>query len=272
MAKHLANAAEMGKYCLLCQKEFGPHLKECCTRNSLVAMEREGFLKKRIRYFSLDGQELDEDGLSGIREIAAATRASIDREPATQLEPGTGKLERSPEGSLPVSDMRRDFVKFLASPDRHSYLCIRGLVVASGQYNPYSDEPEKVDQLLQDGQLEEARSTISEALPNLLLSPRAHLVLAVIAEKTGDKEAAQAERLIARICAEGILASGSGSRAEPYPVVRTSDEYDVLSYLGKELKLQELVHDGGRHLDVMRCEDGSEIWFDVTDAFDRLFR
>jgi hypothetical protein len=55
MTRYEANIAEMSKYCVLCGKEYGPHLKECCTHNSLVAIKKEGFLRKRIRFFALDG-------------------------------------------------------------------------------------------------------------------------------------------------------------------------------------------------------------------------
>jgi Zn-dependent protease with chaperone function len=84
MTRYEANIAEMSKYCVLCGKEYGPHLKECCTHNSLVAIKREGVLRKRIRFFALDGRELDENGLSAIREIAVATRDSADREAIRQ--------------------------------------------------------------------------------------------------------------------------------------------------------------------------------------------
>ena len=96
MTRYEANIAEMSKYCVLCGKEYGPHLKECCTHNSLVAIKREGFLRKRIRFFALDGRELDENGLSAIREIAVATHNSADREairqPRRTLLPTSRKL------------------------------------------------------------------------------------------------------------------------------------------------------------------------------------
>lgn len=84
LGKHKPNLAEMTRYCVLCEKEYGPHLMGCCTHNSVVAMRREGLLKKRIRYFALDGEQLDKNGLSAIREIAVATRESGDRGPIHQ--------------------------------------------------------------------------------------------------------------------------------------------------------------------------------------------
>jgi hypothetical protein len=100
MTRYEANIAEMSKYCVLCGKEYGPHLKECCTHNSLVAIKREGFLRKRIRFFALDGRELDENGLSAIREIAVATHNSADREAIRQPENlAANESKATPAGS-----------------------------------------------------------------------------------------------------------------------------------------------------------------------------
>jgi hypothetical protein len=100
MTRYEAHIAEMSKYCVLCDKEYGPHFKQCCTHNSLVAIKREGFLRKRIRFFALDGRELDENGLSAIREIAVATRDSADREAIRQPEKlAAAESKAAPAGS-----------------------------------------------------------------------------------------------------------------------------------------------------------------------------
>ena len=117
---------------------------------------------------------------------------------------------------------------------------------------------------------EEATERLAQAMPNLLLSPRAHMVFAFIADKTGDEKTAEVEQLVAAACCEGILATGDGTKANPYLVVRTSDERDVMHYLDRQFKQQSLVEDGDRHLDLIECEDGSEMWFDITDAYAKL--
>jgi len=53
-------------------------------------------------------------------------------------------------------------------------------------------------------------------------------------------------------------------------VSRTSDEYDVLAHLEKRMQQQALVIQDGRHFDRLECSDGSEVWFDVTTAFETL--
>jgi hypothetical protein len=59
------------------------------------------------------------------------------------------------------------------------------------------------------------------------------------------------------------VASGDGTRARPWTVLRVSDEYDVLRSLGRRPASQELVGQAGRELDRIECVDGSEAWFDA---------
>ena len=46
----------------------------------------------------------------------------------------------------------------------------------------------------------------------------------------------------------------------------------MLVHLEKAPAGQGLVSRHGKHFDVMRCTDGTEIWFDVSDAFSSLQR
>jgi hypothetical protein len=166
--------------------------------------------------------------------------------------------------------MKEQFVDFMESPSRDTYLAVRGTLLASPDYKPYSDELNGIDGLLEIGSFAAVQETIARSMPNLLLSPRAHLFLSLAAEKSNDENAAGMERFIAAACVEGILATGDGSRDRPYLVCRSTDEYDVLQYLGKEFRGQALVHDGDRHFDLMECEGGTEIWFDITAAYNKL--
>lgn len=159
------------------------------------------------------------------------------------------------------------FLRFLKAPDSESYLAVRAALVSSEHYDPYSDEMETIDEMLSSGKLAEAREMLLESMPNLFLSPRAHMTLSYIAENASDDEGAQMEGFIAATCAKAILATGDGSKENPYIVVRTSDEHDVVPLLGKQPRSQSLVRDGDRYLDVMRYNDGKEMYFDITDAF-----
>lgn len=166
--------------------------------------------------------------------------------------------------------MNEQLAEFIMSPSRELYLEIRDDVIASGFYEPYSDEFETAVQLVEEENFEEARLAIQNGMPNLILSPRAHRLLSYLHFKAGDKESAQFEFAFSEACLKGILATGDGSTQNPYLVTRTSDEYDVLEHLGKELTMQALAESDDRRLDVMTCRDGTTLSFDITDAYEQL--
>lgn len=103
--------------------------------------------------------------------------------------------------------------------------------------------------------------------PNHLLSPGAHLKLALIYQQLGRDAEMERERVIANLCLEGILSTGDGSAERPYLVTRTSDEYDVLAASNLNPVSQTLRLVEGRRLDVLTTREGSEICFDVTEIF-----
>jgi leucyl aminopeptidase len=59
---------------------------------------------------------------------------------------------------------------------------------------------------------------MERAMSNLLLSPRAHRLLSFLYAKEGNEEAAAMEFEIAETCIQGILATGEGSRENPFLV------------------------------------------------------
>lgn len=166
--------------------------------------------------------------------------------------------------------MREELIQFIQSPDRDSYLAFRAKLVASDGYEPYSDEIHTAGELYEQQKIDDARKTIQKAMGNLILSPRAHQFLGFLHHKLGNEQAAQMEMMIGHACIEGILATGDGSANNPYIVSRTSDEHDVIEYLDKQLKQQSLTLKDDKHLDLIQCTDGSEYWFDITDAYNQL--
>lgn len=169
-------------------------------------------------------------------------------------------------------DIEKQFAAFLKKPTRETFVVVRKSVVSSPKYDPYGTDPDDLRELADKGRLEAARQKFAEAMPNFLLSPRAHRYLATAARKAGDLDTAKKEIVIARKCIEGILATGDGSREKPYLVTRVQDEYDVLPHLNREKDSQGLVLDDGRSYDVIQCKDGSEVWFDITEVFECLKR
>jgi hypothetical protein len=163
-----------------------------------------------------------------------------------------------------------EFLAFVNDPSPENFLRLRREVVGAPTYNPYTDEARDIERMLEAGDAERAKEMMVPAMANYLLNPGAHLLLGDIYEKLGDGEAARRERAVAAACLKAILASGDGTAGRPYLVTRVSDEYDVLAYLKRPTEGQSLRSCGGRMCDVIRCRDGGEVWFDVTEAFEKL--
>jgi len=168
------------------------------------------------------------------------------------------------------SDFGKALDAFLKEASREHFVALRKHVISHEKYSPYSTELKDIAKLVEKRTYAAAKQKAQAALPNLLLSPRLHKYLYVIAREEKDEKTANVERLFYLRSIEGILATGDGTKERPYLVTRTSDEYDVLWYLKKECKTQALSNADGRYLDMLTCKDGSEIWFDITDAFNTL--
>lgn len=156
------------------------------------------------------------------------------------------------------------------NPTREAYLEIYRSVVSRPDYDPYSTELNRVLELLEAEQPAAAGEELTRAMPNLILSPRAHYIASRVYEKLGDEQAAAAEKALVSVCLRGILASGEGTAENPYVVARVSDERDVASYLGREVKGSSLHMEDGRFLDALHLAGGDPLWFDITDAYQRL--
>lgn len=166
--------------------------------------------------------------------------------------------------------MRDLFFKFLEQPDRENYLAIANALAESDHYEPYSNEFEATNSLMEGEQYEAAQKQLMGAMPNLWLSPEAHMLLGFIGHKLGEEQQSDMEMFVANACLVGITSTGDGSRKNPFVVMRTSDEYDIVRHFDKEFAGQRLIQDGDRHFDVIECKDGSEIWFDITVPYNKL--
>jgi hypothetical protein len=199
----------------------------------------------------------------------------------------------SPYPSRLTSEMFERFGEFVQSPRRDSYLAVRSALISSDGYDPYSDDLYHAEELVVQKAFTAARDKLLESMPNLLLSPRAHHLLAIIAEETGDKQSSLMEGLIASACAKGIMATGAGSKTNPYLAVRTEDEYDIW-FCPPTLEHQNLVllapafytfrrlrrtglplwsaRDNRRRTGSTRCECRDISWWILTKAGSALFR
>lgn len=166
--------------------------------------------------------------------------------------------------------MSDPFTDFLHEPSLESFLLVRNYVLHSPDYDAYSMDLNELDALIEAEEYDKSLERFPEVLPNLLLSPRLHLMMAYVRRQKGDSEGAEAEGAIAHLCANGILMTGEGTKDKPWLVLRTSDEYDVLMFIDKKMTRQALIGHNGRKLDRLDCEDGTQAWFDVTDAMTSL--
>ncbi len=46
--------------------------------------------------------------------------------------------------------------------------------------------------------------------------------------------------------------------------------YDVLGYLGKQMEMQSLMKGDGRVCDMLRCKDGTLLWFEYQRCFTHI--
>jgi hypothetical protein len=163
--------------------------------------------------------------------------------------------------------VREEFIALVTEPTRESYLRVWEKFTSSPEYNPYSSDMEQILPLLNDGRFAEARQRIYDAMARWLLNPRIHLLASAAARGMGDEKTAEMEGFFAVRCLQGITSTGEGSREQPYLVSSVADEYDVLAHFKKSLKTQSLVEDGERVLDVLECQDGSTLCFDITRPY-----
>jgi hypothetical protein len=165
---------------------------------------------------------------------------------------------------------QQKIIMFLEEPSKENYLQLFEFVTTHPEYDPYRDDLREIEKLFEAGNYADAQQHLQKHMQSWLLSPRVHLTAAAIAAKLNQEPAANIERLFAVRCVEGILSTGDGTRAAPYLITRISDEYDVLAYKQKQLRLQSLMKEDDRALDCLQLDDGSEIFFDITTPYKRL--
>lgn len=160
---------------------------------------------------------------------------------------------------------------FLEQGTTTSFLRLREAMIASPGYEPYTQTPEAV---LTEGSFPDhatAMNTIRQMMGNWFLSPSFHHVLSYLHHKSGDDHLSRVEHELASRFIAGILSTGNGTEENPYLVLHTQDEYDLLDHLDKKRSVQALIFKEPQvALDRLTCEDGTVLWFDVTVPYGRL--
>jgi hypothetical protein len=161
---------------------------------------------------------------------------------------------------------------FLQDPTFETFMPLRDAVIGSPEYDPYDHYQSEAHELLGKGEFEKVAEYLLSKMPGWVLNPGIHKLLSFALHKLGDAERARLEFLLAKAFLNGILLTGDGSEEYPYLVTCVTDEYDVLEHLGKSLKQQSLVEKEDGRYDCLDCEDGSQIWFDVSVPLARFER
>ncbi len=154
----------------------------------------------------------------------------------------------------------------LAEPTPESLEALRAAVRAAPGFDPELRVRERAEELLAAGQYDDAVQAVEATMPGSIFSPAAHAILATAFGRTGRSADASRHARLARAALDSILSTGDGSRGRPWSVLRISDEYDVVDSLGTRPSSQSLVRDEARTIDLITCQDGRELHFDVTQV------
>jgi hypothetical protein len=160
--------------------------------------------------------------------------------------------------------MLREFEAFAKSPTPANFLAARAALLSRSQRPLTAEDLSRLLNLLAGGDPAAVSQAIDELPPIAALSPAVHAVAARAAEAAGSDEDCQLERFLLLTCLEAILQSGEGTEDAPYIVTCTTDERHVCEMLGLVPRSQALTNRRATALDVVECDTGVTIWFDVS--------
>lgn len=160
--------------------------------------------------------------------------------------------------------MADQFTEFLDRPGAETYLALRDVIYASDVFDMNSDALLRLESAVRDERFEDVPEIQQALMPNFLLSMRAHLLLAQVAAHNNDEVREKSETRMAEACIFGLRSTGDGSPVKPYHAMHPADGYDLALALNNDVIEQDSREMGGTLFDVLTCNDGSEIWIDMT--------
>ncbi|HEU4724940.1 MAG TPA: DUF4919 domain-containing protein [Candidatus Eisenbacteria bacterium] len=155
---------------------------------------------------------------------------------------------------------------FLRERTLDRFLAARDAMLLSRAYDPKSTVLPDVYRLLGRGLYHQVLAVATESMANWILNPGIHFVASQAFRELGDVERADAEAEMGRALLGGLLMTGDGSPEHPYLVLRAADEYDVLASMGLRCRAHQVAYRNGRAYDALACDDGRDVWFDVSAA------
>ena len=98
----MRNVDKLPKQCVLCGRQWGPHVRGCCTPTSLVAVLAPGFLIRKPRYYDLRGIELTDRQLEEMREREKEVQLGRLQQPERPAaEPRPAEVAQQPTHPVP---------------------------------------------------------------------------------------------------------------------------------------------------------------------------
>ncbi len=164
------------------------------------------------------------------------------------------------------------FLHYSQNKSIENYINFLHTVAKSTNYSPYSyaGYKETVNDFYVNENFIEAEAYLRSVIDNYFFNSGVHMLLSLVLAKLGKKEGADFEYELAMTLLEGVLSTGDGSKNYPYLVLSTSDEYDVIEHLDKNVTSQRLLEEGEKYYDVLECEDGTQKYFDITIPYASL--
>lgn len=160
--------------------------------------------------------------------------------------------------------MKSSLMTFIKNPSKENFLKLQLEVTSNEAYNPYSFEIYELENLLDDEKFEEV---IQYESINTILLPSFHFLKSYALEQMNRIEESENEYEIATSLLLAIEATGDGTKELPFIITRISDENDTLMSLAENKRSQNLIEIDNTYFDVIKCESGKEIYFDITKPY-----
>lgn len=154
---------------------------------------------------------------------------------------------------------------YLTDPNAATLAALRRAIRSAPNFDPDLRAVARADALLAEQAWAEAVEVLEDAMPGAIFSPGVHARLATALRAAGRLPDADRHARLARAALDSITATGDGTVESPWSVLRVADEYDVLDSLGARPVSQAVHPAGERAVDVVTCEDGREVCFDVVE-------
>lgn len=160
--------------------------------------------------------------------------------------------------------MEREFKAFVEEPSTERFLSARKALAARSPRTLSAGDFRELAHLLDERDLPGVSRALQSLPPIAALSPAVHLLAARAALLAGDEQDHALEEYLAEICLEALLGTGDGSIDRPYFVCCTRDEIEVCRAQNLQPAKNALLHIGGSAIDVIECDSGEFVCFDVS--------